>query len=63
MTKLIKTFCKDEQGATAIEYGLIAAGMGIAMITLASHVGDEIKLMFEHLRGLLRSLSIRVPAS
>jgi pilus assembly protein Flp/PilA len=32
MSKLIR-FVKDESGATAIEYGLIAAAMGIAIIT------------------------------
>jgi Flp pilus assembly pilin Flp len=32
MTKFIR-FAKDESGATAIEYGLIAAAMGVALIT------------------------------
>ena len=33
MKSLILTFFKDESGATAIEYGLIAAGIAIAIIT------------------------------
>lgn len=59
----VRQFLHDESGATGIEYGLIAAGMGVAMITLMSHVGDEIRITFEHLRGLLRSVSSRVPTS
>ncbi len=34
MTNLIARFVKDESGATAIEYGLIAAGISLAIITL-----------------------------
>lgn len=50
MRKLICRFAKDESGATAIEYGLIAAGIGVAVITLVGQVGDEIRTMFTNLR-------------
>jgi pilus assembly protein Flp/PilA len=33
---VIKRFLKDESGATAIEYGLIAAGISVAIITVLS---------------------------
>jgi pilus assembly protein Flp/PilA len=57
MRHLLRRFLKDESGATAIEYGLIAAGIGIAVITLAGEVGDEVKLLFERLRDSLRMLN------
>src|SRR5262249_3478510 len=36
MTKLFVRFLKDDAGATAIEYGLIAAGISVAIITVAA---------------------------
>ena len=37
---------KDESGATAIEYGLIAAGIAVAIIVAVGLLGDELALMF-----------------
>ena len=42
MTKLFARFLKDESGATAIEYGLIAALISVALITGATALGDKI---------------------
>ena len=42
MKSLILSFFKDETGATAIEYGLIAAGIAIAIITAVQGVGTEL---------------------
>ncbi|MGA8156271.1 MAG: Flp family type IVb pilin [Rhodoplanes sp.] len=50
MSSLVQRFLKDESGATAVEYGLIAAGISLAIITVAhslathtfSHVPDEL---------------------
>lgn len=42
MTNLIARFVKDESGATAIEYGLIAAGIGLAIITAVNSLGSAI---------------------
>jgi pilus assembly protein Flp/PilA len=39
-------FLADESGATAIEYGLIAAGIAIAIITAVTGVGDQLKANF-----------------
>jgi pilus assembly protein Flp/PilA len=39
-------FVKDESGATAIEYGLIAALIGVVIIGTVTLVGDELKLVF-----------------
>ncbi|BCJ89721.1 pilus subunit protein [Terrihabitans soli] len=46
MIQLVKTFAKDESGATAIEYGLIAAMISVAVIGAVSFVGDELGNVF-----------------
>lgn len=43
----VKTFAADENGVTAIEYGLIAALIGVAMAAAATSVGDKVKEAFE----------------
>ncbi len=47
MQKLFARFAKDNSGATAIEYGLIAALIGVAIIAVVNNVGTEIKGTFE----------------
>jgi pilus assembly protein Flp/PilA len=47
MNTLISRFARDESGATAIEYGLIAAGIAVAIITVLGTVSDKLKLVFE----------------
>jgi pilus assembly protein Flp/PilA len=44
--KSLAKFVKCESGATAIEYGLIAALIGVAIITVVNTVGSEIKATF-----------------
>lgn len=46
MTKLFARFAKDESGATAIEYGLIAALIAIAIIGGARFVGSQVNAKF-----------------
>ncbi len=46
MKNLIARFVKDESGATAIEYALIAAGIGIAIITGVNALGTAINTKF-----------------
>ncbi len=46
MKNLFKRFIKDESGATAIEYGLIAAGISVAIITVVGTIGTQIKTAF-----------------
>ena len=41
--KLVRRFRADERGATAIEYGLIAAGISIAIVTTVFGLGTQIK--------------------
>lgn len=42
MRRLISEFLSDQSGATAIEYGLIAAGIAIAIITAVNGVGTAL---------------------
>ncbi|MDQ0562829.1 pilus assembly protein Flp/PilA [Rhizobium mesoamericanum] len=46
MTKLVSRFLKDESGATAIEYGLIAALISVALITGATTLGSKLNAVF-----------------
>jgi pilus assembly protein Flp/PilA len=43
MTNLVKRFAKDQSGATAIEYGLIAAGISVAIIAVVQGLGANLK--------------------
>jgi pilus assembly protein Flp/PilA len=46
MKKLVSRFAKDESGATAIEYGLIAAGIALAIITIVNTLGGKVATTF-----------------
>ena len=46
MKVVFQRFLADESGATAIEYGLIAAGIAIAIITAVNGVGTQLKTNF-----------------
>ena len=46
MRKFLSRFVSDESGATAIEYGLIAAGIAVAIITVVSQVGTNVNSTF-----------------
>jgi pilus assembly protein Flp/PilA len=46
MKSLILSFFKNESGATAIEYGLIAAGIAVAIITAVNGVGSSLSGTF-----------------
>ncbi len=46
MTKLVARFVKDESGATAIEYGLIAAGISLAIIAAVNGLGTTLSTKF-----------------
>ena len=47
MKQLFTRFANDESGATAIEYGLIAAGIAVVIITAVNSVGTALTTMFE----------------
>jgi pilus assembly protein Flp/PilA len=46
MKNLVARFVKDESGATAIEYGLIAAGIALAIITVINSLGTTLNTKF-----------------
>jgi pilus assembly protein Flp/PilA len=46
MSRVIMEFAKDESGATAIEYGLIAAGISVAIIAVVNSLGSQLKTTF-----------------
>jgi pilus assembly protein Flp/PilA len=47
MYGLVKTFLRDESGATAIEYGLIAALIAVAIIAAATTTGTNLSTTFQ----------------
>ena len=57
MYNLVRKFLADECGATSIEYGLIAAGSGVALITLVGQVGGELRSLFENLQTGLQNFN------
>ena len=46
MKNLVSRFVKDESGATAIEYGLIAAGIALAIIAVVNNLGSSLNTKF-----------------
>jgi pilus assembly protein Flp/PilA len=46
MKSLMQRFVKDDSGATAIEYGLIAAGISVAIIAVVNSLGSQLKTTF-----------------
>lgn len=51
---LISRFLRDEAGATAIEYGLIAAGISVAIIATVSGVGSKLTSTFQSVSDNLK---------
>ena len=48
-----KKFIRDESGATAIEYGLIAAGISVAIITVVTSIGTNLTAKFTAINAAL----------
>lgn len=46
MMTAVKNFLREEDGATAIEYGLIAALISVAIVTFLSPIGDKLQNVF-----------------
>ena len=57
MKNLIARFVKDESGATAIEYGLIAAGIALAIIAVVNGLGTKLNTTFQGISDGLNSKS------
>jgi pilus assembly protein Flp/PilA len=55
MAKIFARFAKDESGATAIEYGLIAALIALAIVVGAGALGNSLSNQFNYIAGELDS--------
>ncbi len=55
MRTSVVRFLKNESGATAIEYGLIAAGIAVAIIVAVNTLGDTLNGVFEYVEGQVRT--------
>jgi pilus assembly protein Flp/PilA len=53
MKKLVTRFAKDESGATAIEYGLIAALISVVIITVLTLIGTSLTAKFQQVANNL----------
>jgi pilus assembly protein Flp/PilA len=54
MKNLIARFVKDQSGATAIEYGLIAAGISLAIIAVVNGLGTTLNAKFSSINSSLK---------
>jgi pilus assembly protein Flp/PilA len=54
MKNILKKFIADESGATAIEYGLIAAGISLAIIAVVNGLGTKLNTKFTAINSSLK---------
>jgi len=54
MLRLLARFAKDQSGATAIEYGLIAAGISVAIIVAVNTLGTNLNTTFSSISTQLK---------
>jgi pilus assembly protein Flp/PilA len=54
MSQLVMRFLKDNSGATAIEYGLIAAGISVAIIAVVNGLGTKLNTTFSSISTQLQ---------
>jgi pilus assembly protein Flp/PilA len=54
MMKIVRKFLADETGATAIEYGLIAAGISLAIIAVVNGLGTKLNTKFTSINASLQ---------
>ena len=62
MSKLFSKFIRREEGATAIEYGLIAALIAVAIIAAATTVGGSLDTLFTNVATELETAVTPAPA-
>ena len=54
MIKLVKRFVQDESGATAVEYGLVAAGISVAIIAVMQGLGSKLNTTFTSVQSAFK---------
>ncbi|WP_232628083.1 Flp family type IVb pilin [Methylobacterium sp. Leaf118] len=57
---LAKRFVADESGATAIEYGLVAAMMGIAIVAIFTAFQGKLKAAFETMGDAIQTQAAKI---
>lgn len=53
MLEILKQFCQEEDGVTAIEYGLIAALIAVVIIGAVTAIGTELNVVFQFIADTL----------
>ena len=61
--KTIAKFLRDDSGATAIEYGLIAALIAVAIITAATTLGSNLSSLFTDIGTRLSNVTVPTEAA
>jgi pilus assembly protein Flp/PilA len=54
MTNLVRRFVHDESGATAVEYGLVAAGISVAIIAVMQGLGSRLNTTFTSVQSAFK---------
>jgi pilus assembly protein Flp/PilA len=54
LKRIFLKFLSDQSGATAIEYGLIAAGIALAIIAMVNGIGTNLNTMFSSINSSLK---------
>ena len=54
MSNLVRSFVRDESGATSIEYSLIAAGLSVAIIAVVQSLGSKLNATFTSVQTALK---------
>jgi pilus assembly protein Flp/PilA len=57
MRNLMARFLRDESGATAIEYGLLAALISVVIITAVTNIGNKLKDIFNYISTQINTVS------
>ena len=61
MKSLYSRFIKDESGATAIEYGLIAALIAVVLISILGSVGSDLTTTFSKIDDAVKAANSKAP--
>lgn len=60
MKTLIKSFLRDESGATAIEYGLIVSLIGVTLMIALQELGQSLSGLYENIGNTLSSITSKM---
>lgn len=50
-TKTLRAFIRDESGLSAVEYGLLAAGIAVGLWSLISDIGSSLRTIYTNVQG------------